>query len=217
MSPTRFQIAKQDIVDTFENKKSTIYTYDGLSKILKDYEKPWRLPISMSIAEFVDLLIRKTKMQKLILRFPNRIITMFAWGEASVFGICSSLAKRGYLSHYTALFVHGLTDQIPKKIYVTQEQTPKNVKETPLAQVDIDRAFSKSSRISNNIARLGNYDVCLLNGQFTDNIGVIEQEHETNQIRVTGIERSLIDAIVRPVYCGGIQEVLKAFEKSSKI
>ena len=34
---------------------------------------------------------------------------------------------------------------------------------------------------------------------------------------VTGVERTLIDATVRPVYSGGINEVLTAFSRASKM
>ena len=34
------------------------------------------------------------------------------------------------------------------------------------------------------------------------------------QVRVTNIERTLIDIVVRPAYSGGVAEVLKAFERA---
>ena len=47
----------------------------------------------------------------------------------------------------------------------------------------------------------------------TNALGVIEiQGSEDETLKVTGIERTLIDIAVRPVYAGGVFEVLKAYK-----
>ena len=59
--------------------------------------------------------------------------------------------------------------------------------------------------------------VIFLNGKNTGNLGVVEEEfngtggEQFGRIRVTNVERTLIDITVRPVYSGGVSEVLKAF------
>jgi len=42
-------------------------------------------------------------------------------------------------------------------------------------------------------------------------LGVIDYDLDGIMIRITGLERTLVDAVVRPDYSGGIEEVLKAF------
>ena len=44
----------------------------------------------------------------------------------SIFQIITSLSRTVYLSHYTAMYIHNLTEQIPKKIYCNNEQREKN-------------------------------------------------------------------------------------------
>ena len=56
----------------------------------------------------------------------------------------------------------------------------------------------------------------ILNGKNTNQLGVIGQifnfEGLESKVRVTDLERTLIDITVRPVYSGGTQTVQKAFE-----
>ena len=48
---------------------------------------------------------------------------------------------------------------------------------------------------------------------YTGSQGIIETEApEGEKVRVTNVERTLIDITVRPFYAGGIFEVLKAFK-----
>jgi len=217
MSKTRFQIAKKDITNYFEDNHTRIYTYDDISAILNNNKKFWRLPVSIQISAFTDLLVKNTKLQRCSFEFPARTIHRLTWGNVDVYDLVFSLEKEAYFSHYTALFMQGLTDQIPKKIYLTHEQPKKETKESNLLQSDINNAFSKAQRTSKNIARFKEYNICLLNGQFTDKLGVSEVETEKTNRFVTGLERTLIDITVRPVYSGGINEVLTAFSRASKI
>ena len=73
-------------------------------------------------------------------------------------------------------------------------------------------AFRNPQRKSNAIAIFDDMRVVLLNGMYTENLGVIEfEETPGGVISVTDIERTLIDIVVRPVYSGGVSEVLKAY------
>jgi len=54
--------------------------------------------------------------------------------------------------------------------------------------------------------------IYLLNGKHTGNLGVIDSVGPNGQnIRVTDVERTLIDIVVRPMYSGGVAQVLEAF------
>ena len=212
MSPSRFQIAKRDIFNLFENNGSRVYSYNEISNILAENKRDWRLPVNMYNEEFIELLVKTTKIKKHSFDFPSRRINRFTWGDVSIYQFALSLEKDSYLSHYTALYLHNLTDQIPKKIYVTHEQPWKNIKRTQLMQNDIDNIFLKPPRVSNNIARFEDYNICLLNGQYTNRLGIVS----VDKLIITNVERTLIDAVVRPMYSGGINEVLTAFEKAAE-
>ena len=85
-------------------------------------------------------------------------------------------------------------------------------------QPNIDLAFSRSQKVSNNIAKFQKYKVCLLNGKFTKKLGVIEIEKpQIGTVVVTNIERTLIDLTVRPVYANGVTDVLKIYKKAKSL
>jgi len=217
MKQTRFQIAKKDITSLFEEYVKNIFSYNDISKILDENRRFWRLPVNLTANAFVGLLIDHTKLQRQEINFPREKILRFTWGEISAFSLALNLKKDSYFTHYTALFWHNLTDQVPKTIYVNYEQSKKNVKDAELAQDRIDRAFSNRPRISSNIAAFGDYKICLLNGKFTNRTGVTEiVSPENGKITVTDIERTLLDIVVRPSYSGGIHEVLNAYKKAAR-
>jgi len=86
-----------------------------------------------------------------------------------------------------------------------------------LTQAAIDEAFKRPVRISNNAVDFEGRRIMLLNSAFTDELGVIDHMTQLEvkgnaTVRVTNLERTLIDAAVRPAYSGGVFEVAKAFE-----
>jgi hypothetical protein len=214
---SRFKIAKEDIINLFSSNGNRVYTPNDIAHILDVQRRFWRLPVNMTAEQFIELLVNYTPIKEHYFDFPARRLQRFVWGEVSIFRLALSLEKEAYLSHYSALYLHGLTEQIPKKIYATYEQPKKNIARAELLQSSIDNAFIKAVRSSRNIAEFEDYRICLLNGQFTDKLGVVEimnPENEKNLI--TNIERTLIDIAVRPAYSGGIHEVLHAYIRAAK-
>jgi len=125
-----------------------------------------------------------------------------------------SLRKKTYLTHASALNILGLTQQIPKTIYVNKEQSPKKQSTEPLTQEGIDRAFANPQRKSKYIFKIGSHNIILLSGKATNNAGV-----ETDKIMKlprTCLERTLIDITVRPRYAGNVFNVLEAYKSSIK-
>lgn len=87
-----------------------------------------------------------------------------------------------------------------------------------LTQPAIDGAFRKPSRMSSMTGEVEDYRVQLIAGG--QDLGIVHQplwdqtktpDEVPDTIRVTDLERTLIDAAVRPVYAGGVAEVLKAY------
>jgi hypothetical protein len=122
-----------------------------------------------------------------------------------------SLKKNAYLSHATAASIHSLTEQIPKTIYVNHEQSPKPKPSSGLTQEAIDRAFASKQRRSNYIFRNDSLQFVIVNGKNTGNLGVISQPTGNGALRVTGLERTLIDITVRPDYAGGVYQILQCY------
>ena len=161
--------------------------------------------------------MENARLRRLDFPFPYRKERRYVWGDTHLLEVLLTLKKDSYFTHYTAVRIHGLTEQVPKTIYLNHEQGPHNPDRESLTQSSIDLAFRSKPRVSQNIVDFDDKRVCLLNGMYTNQLGVINQEatydtSEKARVRVTNIERTLIDITVRPVYAGGVQEVLKAYE-----
>lgn len=209
---TRITIAKPDIVTHFNALRKNIYTKDELGIMLRKNRDNWRLTQSMTLDDFIGFLIKKTQLKKHVFIFPSYTITRHNWFRATDLEIVCSIKANSYFSHYTAAFLHELTNKVPKTFYLTREQSAKKKREKPITQNEIDEAFSKISKHSSNMAKFGDNRVYLLHGMFTGNIGVKKDFGPNGQeIYYTTLERTLIDMVVRPQYSGGVHEVLEAF------
>jgi predicted transcriptional regulator of viral defense system len=107
--------------------------------------------------------------------------------------------------------LHDLTEQVPKAVYFNVEQARRGGG-GQLVQARIDNAFRGKPRETSNVAAFRNQRIHLLNGQNTARLAVVDLAmFDSWTVRVTSIERTLIDATVRPNYSGGVFEVAKAF------
>lgn len=219
---SRLQISKSDIIKHFDSIPQRVYRQADIAQILEEKRAFWRLTQSLTVQQFIKYMLEATKLEKLEFGFPSRNELRYIWGQASYFETALTLRPNCYLSHYTAVRLHGLTEQVPKTIYVNAEQTPKPSPNGDLAQGRIDFAFRSAPRVSNNIAELKDIRVCLLNGMHTENLGVQELNYDGEgpnlavKLRVTNLERTLIDIAVRPSYSGGVHEVLKAYRNAKE-
>lgn len=147
------------------------------------------------------------------LDFPDTKYYRFFNKAPNIYEVCMSIHKKAYFSHYTAVFMHELTLNIPKVIYVNLEQTPKIKQYNDLNQLNINKAFYRRPRRSNNYTQYNQHKIYLLKGKHTNRLEVIEKELTNNTIiKTTSIERTLIDIAVSPYYCGGITEVLNVYK-----
>ncbi|MCR4411894.1 MAG: hypothetical protein NUV77_05640 [Thermoguttaceae bacterium] len=207
-------LAKPDLVRLFDESPKRVYSRGELAKILAANRSFWRLPERFTLTEFVSFLLKQTRLKAVRLAFPNRPVARFTWGDADALSVAQSLRADGYFTHFTAMHLHGLTDQIPKTVYFNCEQAISGGGGA-LTQEGIDRAFKAKCRVSKNVASYRDQTICLLNGRNTGGLGVIAVDvGDGTQVRVTSIERTLIDIVVRPVYSGGVHEVARAFEKA---
>lgn len=209
--PTKLSKALPQIERFFKRTlKAKIFSMTDLRKILEEKKSKWDLPRSFNTENFISAL-ETLELKKIIFPFYPIVINRYAWGSldySDLVKLAMSLNARAYLSHYTALYLHELTEQLPKTIYASYEQKPNpSPASGNLVQSNIDRAFRNKPRTSKNSINVEGYTIVLLNGKNTESLGVIEQ----NGIRLTSLERTLIDCAVRPFYAGGVFEVLKAF------
>lgn len=213
MGKTRLDLARKDIVAFLKDDERSVFSLKELGEIFRENSEEWRLAMYTSRSSFADYLREKRVLQKLTIKFDEntKIVRYGLRGEFSKVEFFLSLASNSYLSHYTAMGYHQLTEQIPKTYYVNKELTPKYIKPTPLTQEGIDSAFSKPPRVSHKVATYKGDRVVLLNSKNSNELGIVKELWDGRFVRMTNIERTLIDCAVSPDYAGGVYEVAKAF------
>ena len=120
---------------------------------------------------------------------------------AHEFEIAMALASPAAISHWSAMHRHGMTDQIPRRVFIlttTSTATPR------------DRRTVKTDK------SIG-YDVGATTYQFVQlkperYFGIERLWIGESRIHITDPERTLLDGLARPQYCGDFAEVLHAFE-----
>jgi hypothetical protein len=219
MNRARIQIAKPDILKLFEDYPQKVFKQSDLARILAENRSFWRLARGTTTQDFIQFLLKSSKLSKIVFPFPspyNRE-TRYAWGDIPIPEVMLSLKPHCHFSHYTAVQIHGLTEQVPKTAYLNFEQPLASNSTGELSQGSIDAAFKRRVRVTSYIAETDDFRVCLINGKNTGYLGVQDDVPSQNydrripNLRVTNVERTLIDIAVRPVYSGGVDEVLKAY------
>ncbi len=215
MRPKKIEGALPNIVAFFEALPVKVFQVSELAGILTDHRSDWELAARMGTGEFIQFLLEKTPLREVQvtpLNHPeSRVLERYVWRDASSYQIALSLRTNSYLSHATAVFLHGLTDQIPRIIYVNSEQSQKGVRPGTLTQPAIDRAFSSKQRQSTFLFQADGAQLLLLSGKHTERLEVGQLNFRGDELLATKLERTLIDITVRPVYGGGVYQVLQAY------
>jgi hypothetical protein len=209
---SRFYIVESSIKSFFTESEIKVFSESELDSILEEKRTLWNLPISMNVGKFIDKLLISNILSKKEITFDKLLSKKerYIISDATVFQVAISLINKSYLSHYSAAFILGLTNQIPKTIYISFEQSKKNITRSILQQEAIDSAFSKEQRISGATAIYDEYTFLIHNGMYANRVGV----YSLNNISITNIERTLIDITVRPNYAGGVASVLDIYRKA---
>jgi len=213
MAGLRMKPPITDIRNHFDTLGRRVFKRSDIQEILSENREYWRLGNSVTTQKFINYLLESSELKLKKFECPNSNILRYAWGEVSTYEVIASLKPDSYFTHYTAMSFHDLTEQIPNKIYLNFEQERKNFGDGELEQSRIDAAFKRPVRVSKTIVKHDSQIICILNGMFTDRIGVTDFEDTKGaHIPITNIERTLIDIAVRPVYSGGVFEVQKAYK-----
>lgn len=213
---------KIDRIETYFDSTSTkAYNYYKISELINERRKKWQISPNKSTRKVIEYLIKKDVLFiNKVTNQNNELTEIYSWKTKDDLTVASAIKNNSYYSYYTALYLHGLTLQIPKTLYINQERPydPNSRTKTELTQEAIDKAFDKPQRKSNNIYKLRQKKVIFLNGKCTYKLGVYPTKETSNSENTfyyyTDLERTLIDASVRPVYSGGVFEVLGAFKNA---
>jgi hypothetical protein len=202
------------ITTFFDSASSKVYSYRDLATLLHENRSAWGFPSTTTIRDYLQYLVEQTQMH--VAALTSDVIaapTKYVWGNASPYEVALSLRPKAYLSHGTAVYLHGLTDRFARVIHLNQEQSSKP-KGDPhsLTQESIRRAFAGQQRQSRLFFSYETWTIQVLNGKFTNHLEVgTVATPDGLTVPVTKLERTLIDIAVRPLYAGGIHQVLDAY------
>lgn len=110
------------------------------------------------------------------------------------FEIATHLVKPSAISHFSAFHIHELTEQIPRIVYVsapTGSSFPRVRKGELFSYRGVRYQF-----------------ISVRKDHF---FGIEHVWINEAKIPVTDLERTLLDGLIKPKYCGGFMEVLHAF------
>jgi predicted transcriptional regulator of viral defense system len=165
-----------------------------------------------------EFLFLNSKLTQYSLPFPYRNETRLVWGRQHLLQILATVKPNAYFTHLTAMWLHDLTTGPLSEVYLNHEQRP-HIRNVELEQTRIDAAFKRRPRRSNNTIDVGDHRVVLLNGMHTKKLGVetkkiMAPDNDPFEVEVTGLERTLLDIVVRPNYGGGVDRILEAFVRA---
>ena len=112
-----------------------------------------------------------------------------------------ALVKPAAISHWSALHYHGLTDQVPRTVFVLTPATRF------ISRLSATTSAGKTTRPR---PRLPQFQFVSIKKEWffgTQDIWVSD-----SRVSITDPERTLLDGLARPRYCGDLAEVLHAFE-----
>ena len=230
LSRRRKEILDRVFKDYYELEGKTIFKEKELRFIFETLKDNLRMK-SITFRNFVNFLQNAgyiIDVKKITVDNSSRKLYFSKFfdngaGFRNALELARTLYNDGYISHYTATYLHGLTEQIPKTIYVRVEYPAySSNSEVKLTQERIDIAFSKPSKISNKFS-VKNFFGFRIKKVFTKKsqkagVSKISIDDKSNlEIKITDIERTLIDIAVRPEYSGGISEVCKIYRNAVKM
>lgn len=119
------------------------------------------------------------------------------------FEIAMQLVNPAVISHYSAFYHHELTDQIPRDIFIS------TVTGSYIPRMD-ENGKQLGFRLDGVCYRIVQVDKSRFFGAITAWKGEVS-------FQVTDLERTLLDGLVAPQYCGGFEEVLHGFSEKVSV
>jgi len=147
------------------------------------------------IPRMLSLMVQKGNLVSLGKGLYTLPMELLAGGPIHSFEIAMKLSKIGAVSHRSAMSHYNLTDQVISTIYVT---VPK-------------KEGANLSTIKEYFIKGTKYQIIRLSPEHY--WGVTPTFIGEARIWITDLEKTLIDGLIHPQYCGGMREVIYAFEQ----
>lgn len=194
---------------------SGVLREEDFEDLLANRRTDWGLGRFESTATVLSALMGPNRLQHEEVTFARLSLHFLVWRHASPYELPWALSGHAYLSHYTALMVHDLTDNRPKTVYLANPRPPRR-RERPLLDQDVvDRAMRATPRLTSNRGEWHGHEIVLVESEVPAGLTVAETiAFAGREIRVATLERTLFDAVVRPEYCGGIAYLPEIFRRA---
>jgi hypothetical protein len=213
--PGQGALATRAVAQPLDRPGPRVFTKQDLRHLIAKHREQWHILDRVPPNKIIDYLLTVFPLRKIVLDGPDHSqeFNRYLWREAHPLELAASVrAPSSYLCHSSALFMHGLVDGLPKDLCINYEQSEKPKPPGGLTQESIDRAFQGKQRQSAFIFHYATHRIVVPSGKHTRSLEVRELAIDTGaKVRVTDIERTLIDITVRPTYAGGVEHVLEAF------
>ena len=222
---SKFKKALSSISAYLDSFSKRVFSDKEINDIFYQKKEEWDLPERMYKKDFIEQLENHLSFKYVNIncignqKYVSSELERYTYGDVSPFEVALSIRSNTYLSHFSSMFLLGLTEQLPKVIYVTFEQTSKlRDKAIKINQDSIHTAFSKAQREPDHYFAYQDYKIVLLNSKSSNKAGVSRSNSIYGKnLPIANIERTIIDITVRPAYSGGVTEVLKAYEKAANV
>lgn len=143
-------------------------------------------------ASYVPEALTRLYQQGWINRIKRGVYAMSAFGHPPHdFAIAMALVTPCAISHWTAMHYHHITEQTPRTIFAT----------TPLGS---------------SIPRVKKHIFQFVRTKKENYFGTVTVWIDSMKVQVTDLERTLLDGLIFPQYCGGFSEVLTGFQTAEK-
>ena len=198
----------------FRRLPQRVFRHGDLSTILMLERERWKAG-SLGVERLKDFLLDQSILSEaefVSSKYPP--IVRYVRGDPSTHELATSLRPNSYLSHRTALELHGL-EKPASTIYTNQEQAPKK-SAGEITQASVNRAFQSKQRRSRYIFKYGGNEFILISGKNTNRAGVVRMKLANGSVvDCASLERTLIDIVVRPAYAGGLERVAAVYKAAA--
>lgn len=162
---------------------------------LKDIKKILNISIEHT-RNIASDMVKKNAAERvkpgLFIRIPESVILDKKKYTEDTVLIAAKASAKSFLSHYTALTIHGLAERYTTQIYVTTTKHQRDIKyhENTIKYIQI------------NSEKFFGYETI---------------KYSNTKIQVSDLERTIIDVIEKPKYAGGYTEVINCLKNIDDI
>lgn len=179
----------KQIVQLLEKEGKRIVTVSDITQIFKVSD------------DYADLILHRLEQKRWLNKIKKGIYQIIPsdYGYSldvpvpqDSYYIASRLFKNYYISHFSAAFLHGLTDQIPSTVFVS---TTEKYEYKPRPPHKFQFIYMSPQKLT---------------------FGCMKRNYRGVEIVISNIEKTLVDVIDKPKYAGGLSIVYEIVNRARR-